>query len=56
MGLWNWGKGKKAPQIRTLVEVDSDRVSCTGEVNIQRYGIQYQTMDMCNVGIVILCS
>ena len=31
MGLWNWGKGKKSPQIRTLVEVDSDRVSCNGD-------------------------
>ena len=33
MGLWNWGKGKKQPQISTIVEVDSDRVSCTGETN-----------------------
>ena len=33
MGLWNWGKGKKSPQISTIVEVDSDKVSCTGETN-----------------------
>ena len=31
MVLWNWGKGKKAPQIRSIVEVDSDRVSCDGD-------------------------
>ena len=31
MGLWNWGKGKKAPQISTIVEVDSDRVSWDGD-------------------------
>ena len=31
MGIWNWGKGKKAPQIQTHVEVDSDRVSCDGD-------------------------
>ena len=30
MGIWNWGKGKKEPQIKTIVEVDSDRVSCDG--------------------------
>ena len=30
MGIWNWGKGKKVPQIQTIVEVDSDRVSCDG--------------------------
>ena len=33
MGLWNWGKGKKQPQISTIVEVDSDKVSCTGATN-----------------------
>ena len=33
MGMWNWGKGKKKPQISTIVEVDSDRVSCTGATN-----------------------
>ena len=33
MGMWNWGKGKKKPQISTIVEVDSDRVSCAGETN-----------------------
>ena len=33
MGMWNWGKGKKKPQISTIVEVDSDKVSCTGATN-----------------------
>ena len=33
MGIWNWGKGKKSPQIQTIVEVDSDKVSCTGATN-----------------------
>ena len=33
MGLWNWGKGKKSPQISTIIEVDSDKVSCTGATN-----------------------
>ena len=30
MGIWNWGKGKKEPNIQTVVYVDSDRVSCNG--------------------------
>ena len=33
MGIWNWGKGKKSPQIQTIIEVDSDRVSCNGVAN-----------------------
>ena len=33
MGMWNWGKGKKSPKISTIVEVDSDRVSCNGVAN-----------------------
>ena len=33
MGLWNWGKGKKRPQIETIKYVDSDKVSCTGATN-----------------------
>lgn len=31
MGLWNWGKGKKGPQIGTIKYVDTDRVSCNGD-------------------------
>ena len=31
MGIWNWGKGKKKPQISTIIEVDTDVVSCNGE-------------------------
>lgn len=31
MGIWNWGKGKKKPQISTIIEVDTDVVSCNGK-------------------------
>ena len=51
------GKGKEKPQISTIVEVDSDRVSCTGETNDHpKSGIPFQKTDMCNVGIAISCS
>ena len=54
---WNWGKGKKQPQISTIVEVDSDKVSCTGATN-DHPKVWYTVPEgpMYSVDIVTSCS
>ena len=52
MGMWNSGKGKKKPQISTIVEVDSDKeevhsfVSIDFQVIRERYTLELSFRDI----------